>query len=200
MIDENDLFNRVILQIETLSQKDLENLASYIQFIKTPSLNPISRIQWVNIKDIIANDYNPNFIASPEKKCLLRSMLKYGITSPLIVHKQEDKYMLIDGFHRWKLISRNKELAQNLNHKVPVVALHLPLNDRIAASICYNRACGQNKITELAEIVKTLSDHGWSSQKIMTELGMEADEVLRLKQFTGLGELFKEEEYSNGWI
>ena len=48
-------------------------------------------------------------------------------------------------------------------------------------------------------MVKTLVSDGWTSARIMEALGMDADEVLRLKQFKGLGEMFKDGDYSSSW-
>lgn len=161
---------------------------------------PVSKLLWVPINSILPNGYNPNKMAIPEKRLLLRSMLDHGITSPLVVSaKNQQHYMLIDGYHRWKLIKKNKVLRNRLDHKVPVVILDLPKTEEIVATIRHNRARGKHQIGEISEVVKILSVNGWAPSKIMEALGMDADEVLRLKQFNGLGELFKDDDYSQSW-
>ncbi|WP_396591654.1 ParB N-terminal domain-containing protein [Allomuricauda sp. R78024] len=161
---------------------------------------PVSKLLWVPINTILPNGYNPNKMATPEKHLLLRSMLDHGITLPLVVSaKQQQHYMLIDGYHRWNLIKKSKVLQHRLDHKVPVVILDLPKTERIVATIQHNRARGKHQIGEIGKVVKTLSANGWSSSKIMEALGMDADEVLRLKQFKGLGELYKDGDYSQSW-
>ncbi|SHI65648.1 ParB N-terminal domain-containing protein [Aquimarina spongiae] len=161
---------------------------------------PISEVFWIAINSISPNSYNPNKMATPEKRLLLRSMLDHGITQPLLVAPEKNqRYELIDGYHRWRVIKTNKELRNRLNHKVPVVILNTSDKNQIVAAIRHNRARGRHQIGEIGEVVKTLSNSGWSSRKIMDALGMEADEVLRLKQFKGLGELFKDEDYSPSW-
>lgn len=161
---------------------------------------PVSKVLWIPINTILPNSYNPNKMAVPEKRLLLRSMLDHGITLPLVVSaEKEQRYTLIDGYHRWNLIKKNEELRCRLNHKIPVVVLDLPNSERIVATIRHNRARGQHQIQEISEVVKILSSNGWPSAKIMEALGMNADEVLRLKQFKGLGELFKDEDYSLSW-
>ena len=161
---------------------------------------PVSSVLWVPINMILPNSYNPNKMAAPEKRLLLRSMLDHGITLPLVVSpEKEQTYSLIDGYHRLSLIKKSKELRDRLNHKVPVVVLNVSGNNRIAATIRHNRARGRHQIEEISEVVKILSNNGWPPSKIMEELGMDADEVLRLKQFKGLGELFKDDDYSSSW-
>lgn len=51
----------------------------------------------------------------------------------------------------------------------------------------------------MSNIVRLLYQEGWSELQIMKELGMEADEVLRLKQMTGLAELFADRSFSEAW-
>jgi DNA-directed RNA polymerase specialized sigma subunit len=51
----------------------------------------------------------------------------------------------------------------------------------------------------MAEIVADLVKRNWTAEKIAKELGMDADEVLRLKQITGLAELFADKEFSEAW-
>ena len=162
---------------------------------------PVSKVLWVPIKAISPNSYNPNKMAVPEKRLLLRSMLDHGITQPLVVvcAEKEQSYTLIDGYHRLSLIKKDKELRNRLNHKVPVVTLNLPDSERIVATIRHNRARGRHQVEEISEVVKTLASDGWPSARIMEALGMDADEVLRLKQFKGLGELYKDEDYSSSW-
>lgn len=161
---------------------------------------PVSQVLWVPINTLLPNSYNPNKMAAPEKRLLLRSLIDHGITMPLLVcAEKEQHYTLIDGYHRWRLIKKNKELLKRLGRKVPVVVLDLPNNDRIVATIRHNRARGRHQIGEISEVVKILSTNGWPPSKIMDALGMDADEVLRLKQFKGLGEMFKDGDYSSSW-
>ncbi len=162
---------------------------------------PVSEVFWVPINSILPNNYNPNKMAIPEKRLLLNSMLDHGITQPLLVGPEKnEQYVLIDGYHRWSIIKTNIELRERLDNNVPVVILNTSNKNQIVATIRHNRARGQHQIGEIGEVVKTLSTSGWSPRKIMDALGMEADEVLRLKQFKGLGELFKEDDYSPSWI
>lgn len=51
----------------------------------------------------------------------------------------------------------------------------------------------------MSDIVRDLFRLGWNDERIGKELGMEQDEVLRLKQISGLTELFRSGEYSEAW-
>ena len=42
-------------------------------------------------------------------------------------------------------------------------------------------------------------ENGWDDAEICNHLGMEPDELLRLKHITGFSKLFKDAEYSQSW-
>lgn len=194
-----DILN-ILKDTRTIPEEKKAELVNKIIAAFNSYKEPISSVLWVPISTISPNSYNPNKMAVSEKRLLLLSMLEHGITSPLVVSAEEgQRYILIDGYHRWRLIKKSKELRSRVNHNVPVVILDLPNSDRIVATIRHNRARGRHQIGEISEVVKILSSNGWSPVKIMDALGMDADEVLRLKQFKGLGELFKNEDYSSSW-
>ncbi|NAS12920.1 ParB N-terminal domain-containing protein [Poritiphilus flavus] len=183
-----------------ISENEKRKFLEKIESLFNQPKEPISSLLWVPLTEILPNTYNPNKMATPEKRSLLRSLLSHGVTAPLVVSpKRQGVYPLIDGYHRWNIIKRNKELRGRLKNKVPVVVLDLPSDERIVATIRHNRARGKHQIVEISEVVKTLSQNGWTADRIMNELGMDSDEVLRLRQFTGLGDLFKDDKYSSSW-
>lgn len=196
---KQDILN-ILKESRDIPEKKKTELVNKVVKAFNQYTEPVSKVLWVPINKILPNSYNPNKMAIPEKRLLLRSMLDHGITLPLVVSaKKEQGYILIDGYHRWSLIKKNKALLSRLNRKVPVVVLDLPNTEQIVATIRHNRARGRHQIGEISEVVKILSTNGWVSEKIMDALGMDADEVLRLKQFKGLGELFKDDDYSSSW-
>jgi ParB-like chromosome segregation protein Spo0J len=69
----------------------------------------------------------------------------------------------------------------------------------MAATIRHNRARGAHKVDSMSEIVVELKRRNWSDEKIGKELGMDADEVLRLTQISGLAEMFKDRDFSEAW-
>ncbi len=158
--------------------------------------HPVSYVQWVDADKVYANDYNPNKVAPPEMELLKLSIESDGYTQPIVVWETEEGYEVVDGFHRHLV---GKELGFD---KLPVVILNddrTERTDRIASTIRHNRARGKHQISSMSDIVVELSRRNWSDKKIAKELGMDADEVLRLKQITGLAELFSDEEFSKSW-
>lgn len=164
---------------------------------------PVDCLQWVPADQIHANDYNPNHVAPPEKRLLYTSLMRTGFTHPLVAWRDEDEcYTLIDGFHRFALTQQRKALRQRLHGYLPVVAVNHARQDKsqhIAATIRHNRARGQHQIQAMSSVVQELARLGWDDRKIAVELGMEADEVLRLKQISGLMEMFQDREFSTAW-
>ncbi|HKJ89064.1 MAG TPA: ParB/RepB/Spo0J family partition protein [Gammaproteobacteria bacterium] len=160
------------------------------------SQHPVSRIQWVPAQDVYSNDYNPNSVAPPEMDLLRRSIEADGFTQPIVVWEDVDGYEVIDGFHRHLV---GKELGMP---ELPVVVVNTDRTerpDRIASTIRHNRARGKHDVGSMSDIVQELARRNWTDKKIAQELGMDQDEVLRLKQVTGLAELFAEEEFSEAW-
>lgn len=158
--------------------------------------HPVNRVQWVLADLVKANDYNPNAVAPPEMALLRRSIELDGYTQPIVVWEVDGFYEVIDGFHRHLV---GKEMG--LTH-LPVVVVNrssTERNDRIASTIRHNRARGKHRIGSMSDIVVELSRRNWNDAKIAKELGMDADEVLRLKQITGIAELFADEEFSEAW-
>jgi ParB-like chromosome segregation protein Spo0J len=159
--------------------------------------HPVSAVQWVPAEQVQANDYNPNSVAPPEMDLLELSIRNDGFTQPIVVWERDGIYEVIDGFHR-HLVGKTR---LKLSH-LPVVVINndrTNKGDRIASTIRHNRARGKHKIDAMSDIIIDLSRRNWSDEKIAKELGMEPDEVLRLKQITGLAELFSDNEFSEAW-
>lgn len=154
----------------------------------TPIVVPIEKVQ--------ANDYNPNHVSKANMKLLERSIIDNGFCFPVVTiyDPETEKYIIVDGFHRY-IIFRDYLKAE----EIPVVVLNHSLSQRMAATIQFNRARGVHQVEEMSDLVATLINQGLSEDKIAKELGMELEEVLRLKQITGIAELFKNQEYSMAW-
>lgn len=167
------------------------------------SEEPVDCVQWVPSGEVEENTYNPNQVAPPENRLLYTSLLRTGFTQPLVVWQDEaSHYTLVDGFHRFSLARRRSKLSQRLHGYIPVVMVGPGESDktqRIAATIRHNRARGQHQIQAMSAIVQELARLGWDDKKISTELGMDSDEVLRLKQISGLMEMFLDRDFSEAW-
>ena len=163
---------------------------------------PVDLIQWIPADRVVANDYNPNTVAPPEMRLLETSILADGFTQPIVTHDEGQRNIVIDGFHRNRIGKESKEVRKRTKGYLPVVqirAAQVDIEKRMASTIRHNRARGKHGVEPMTGIVSYLAKKGWDNSKIGKELGMDADEVLRFKQITGLAELFKDSEFSKSW-
>jgi len=164
---------------------------------------PVDCVVWEQQEHIQANDYNPNTVAPPEMRLLEHSIQEDGFTQPVVTYqKTEDEYEVVDGFHRHRIGRESEIVHARIKGYLPITIINdwrTERKDRIAATIRHNRARGVHGIEPMANIVAQLYFNGWSNKRIGEELGMEKDEVLRLKQFTGLGTLFENRDFSKAW-
>lgn len=163
--------------------------------------SPVYNVKAVPIEKVQANTYNPNHVAPPEMKLLYESIKDDGYTMPIVCYylKDEDKYEIVDGYHRYAVMLSHKDIYEREHGMLPVSVIDKPLDDRIASTIRHNRARGTHDIDLMSNIVKELKDSGMSDAWIMKNIGMDADELLRLKQITGLASLFKDKDFSHAW-
>ncbi|UYB61005.1 ParB N-terminal domain-containing protein [Edwardsiella ictaluri] len=166
------------------------------------SSEPIDFVLWVKEGVIDKNDYNPNSMASVERRTLETSLNIEGFTQPIITHKQNNNYTIIDGCSRYDIAEKLNHSNNRFNGYVPISIVNQENTDRasrIISSIRHNRARGQHQIMLMSNIVKELYLLGLDDKKISVELGMDRDEVLRLKQINGIVVLFAEDAFSEAW-
>ena len=163
---------------------------------------PVDFVKWVKNTGVHANDYNPNSVAPPEMELLRLSIDSDGYTQPIVTMPDEQGFEVIDGFHRHRVGKDCPDITAKVCGYLPIVQIkadRCDKNDRMASTIRHNRARGKHKVDAMSDIVIELKRRNWSDDKIAKELGMEADEVLRLCQISGLSELFSDEDFSHAW-
>lgn len=192
--------------IENLSIEErveaINELKAYIKKISPFVTEPVECVQWVKEEFVIANDYNPNSVAPPEMELLHTSIQEDGYTQPIVVYQHDGIYEVVDGFHRNRVGKEYQDIHDRIHGYLPVVVINDDRHekaDRIASTIRHNRARGKHKVEAMSDIVIELKRRNWSDKKIAKELGMDADEVLRLTQITGLAEMFADKEFSEAW-
>lgn len=195
--------------IEEISNMDLSEKVETINKIKdelkkiSPFANePVDCVQWVKEELVIANDYNPNTVAPPEMELLHTSILEDGYTQPIVVYQHDGIFEVVDGFHRNRVGKECKDIHERIHGYLPVTIINDDRHekaDRIASTIRHNRARGKHRVEAMSDIVIELKRRNWSDNKIAKELGMDADEVLRLTQITGLAEMFADKDFSEAW-
>ena len=163
--------------------------------------SPVYEIKAVPIEKIQANAYNPNHVAPPEMKLLYESIKNDGYTMPIVCYylKNEDKYEIVDGYHRYTVMLTHKDIYERERGLIPVSVINKDVSDRMASTIRHNRARGEHSIELMTNIVAELSKSGKSDAWILKNIGMDAEELLRLKQLSGLQELFKDKDFSRSW-
>lgn len=196
----------LISWIKTLPEdekiKQINDIRKELKAISPFKGEPVDCVQWVKSDLVKANDYNPNSVAPPEMELLHTSIKEDGYTQPIVVYAHDGIYEVVDGFHRNRVGKECPDIRERVKGYLPVVIINEDVSDknqRIASTIRHNRARGKHQVDAMANIVLDLRRRNWSNEKIAKKLGMDADEVLRLSQVTGLAELFKDREFSQAW-
>ena len=164
--------------------------------------HPVDFVQWQKSEDVEGNEYNPNAVAPPEMRLLIRSIEEDGYTMPIVTFPDTDTIRIVDGFHRRKAERTSPAIHKSTYGYIPVSTIRpekRAISDRMASTIRHNRARGTHSIDLMVNIVAELTEAGMGNDWIMKHIGMDADELLRLKQISGLAALFKNHEYSRAW-
>lgn len=164
--------------------------------------SPVYNVIAVPVEKCRANAYNPNAVAPPEMKLLELSIWEDGFTMPVVCYyvKDEDIYEIVDGFHRYRVMMTSKRIYDREQGLLPVVVIDKDLSNRMASTIRHNRARGTHSVDLMVNIVAELVQAGMSDMWISKHIGMDADELLRLKQISGLAKLFANQEFSKSWV
>lgn len=165
-------------------------------------VSPVYNVKKVPIEKIYANRYNPNNVAKPEMDLLYQSIKIDGYTMPIVCDYDEetDTYEIVDGYHRYTIMKEHKEIYTREEGCLPVVTTYnKKIQDKMASTIRHNRARGTHDVSLMSNIVAELVEAGMSDSWIAKNIGMDIDEILRLKQITGLAALFKNEDFSKSW-
>jgi len=159
--------------------------------------SPVYSIIAVPVEKIEANDYNPNHVARREMQLLYQSIKCDGYTMPVVCFYDQtrDKYILVDGYHRWLVMLTHKDIFERENGMLPVSVIEKELSDRMASTVRHNRARGKHEVELQASLVGMLKA-GWDELKIMKELGMTLEEVQRLIGLRGIASEIKGVPYS----
>lgn len=193
-----------LLSIESIEERAeaINEIKRMLKEVSPFSAEPVECVQWVKSDLVIANDYNPNSVAPPEMQLLHTSIQEDGYTQPIVVWQHDGIYEVVDGFHRNRVGKEYADIKERIHGYLPVVVINgdrEDKGDRIASTIRHNRARGKHRVEAMSDIVIELKRRNWSDAKIGRELGMDADEVLRLTQITGLAEMFADKDFSQAW-
>ncbi len=160
--------------------------------------SPVYKIKAVPVEKIVTNHYNPNIVAPPEMKLLELSIWEDGYTMPCVCYylPAEDQYELVDGYHRYLVLKNSSRIYEREKGLLPVAVIEKDIANRMASTIRHNRARGTHSAELMSNIVAELTKAGMSDSWILKNIGMDKDELLRLKQISGLAELFADKDFS----
>ena len=164
--------------------------------------SPVYNVKAIPVEKLRANEYNPNSVAPPEMELLYRSIKEDGYTMPIVVYYREDDdvYEIVDGFHRYTVMLQYPDIYEREGGVLPCSVIEKNISERMASTIRHNRARGSHNIDLMSNIVAELVELGKNDTWISKYLGMSIDEILRLKQVTGLASIFKDQEFSKSWV
>jgi ParB-like chromosome segregation protein Spo0J len=160
--------------------------------------SPVYNVKAIPLIKIRANSYNPNSVAPPDMKLLEISIWEDGYTMPVVAYyvPEDDVYEIVDGYHRYTTLMTSERIKEREKGLLPVVVINKDESNRMASTIRHNRARGSHSVELMSNIVGDLMDSGMGDAWIRKHIGMDKDELLRLKQITGLASLFKDHEFS----
>lgn len=163
--------------------------------------SPVYDVISVPVEKVKPNTYNPNTVAPPEMRLLYESIKEDGYTMPIVCYysKESDTYVIVDGFHRYRIMLEYQDIYIREKGMLPVSVINKSLDQRMASTIRHNRARGSYSVDLMSNIVKELHELGRSDAWISRHLGMDKDEILRLKQITGLTAMFKDIKFGRAW-
>lgn len=201
--------NSVQILLDEVASLEGDTLINFIEILKS-ELNqlsplkdqPVNMIRWVPIDQVQANDYNPNSVAGQEMKLLYTSIKQDGYTQPVVTIFDQSigKYVIVDGFHRYFTCKNNPDILARNHGRLPIVVIEKDINERMAATVRHNRARGSHSIQGMSNMVFEMLQNGWADADICNNLGMEPEELLRLKHITGFSKLFEDTEYQKAWV
>lgn len=194
-------------EIELISNADdkiqaINEVRRVIHEVSPLKHHPVDFVFWKKSDNVEANEYNPNSIPPPEMKLLYESIANDGYTMPIVSYEDTNITRIVDGFHRRETEKRNSDISASTFGHVPLTTIRdkqTGLSDRMASTIRHNRARGSHNIELMSQIVTELVEMGKGDAWICKHVGMSPDELLRMKQITGLASLFQNKDFSNSW-
>lgn len=203
----NNILKQLIKEVESI--KDINEKISVINDIRekihniSPLKNhPVDFVKWVKSTNVEGNEYNPNHVDKTNMTLLIHSIEEDGYTMPIVTNPEENIIKIVDGFHRRKSERTSEKISKSTYGYLPTTIIREEKRDvknRMASTIRHNRARGVHQIESMSEIIVDMVKEGWSDMEIAKHLGMNSDEVLRLKQLSGIAEIFENLDYTNSW-
>jgi len=172
------------------ARKELHDISPF-------SFEPIDFVEWVPAESLEANDWNPNQMAQNEVNMLDFSMIKYGMSQAIV---STETRRIIDGWHRNWRGNTNPTLRKRMYGYLPKVDIMGNEADQIEATDLFNKTKGKHAVTKEADLIKRLIDNGRSDEELSKNLGKSCEELLRLKQVSGVAKALANSHYARAWV
>jgi hypothetical protein len=158
-------------------------------------------VEWVPIEQVEPNDYNPNSVAGKEMSLLYLSIKSDGYTQPVVTiyDPVKKKFIIVDGFHRYFISKMKADIRDWTNGLLPIVVIDKDPNERMAATVRHNRARGEHSIAGMGNLVFSMLSNGATDSEVCNRIGLEPEELLKLKHVTGFSKLFEGVKYRKSW-
>lgn len=180
----------------------IHSLRELLHSLSPQASSPVDFVRWVHLDMVTSNDYNPNSVAKVEMGLLAVSIRADGYTQPIVCIWDEARnlFVIVDGFHRHYVMKTNPDILARTGGLLPIVVISADINHRMASTVRHNRARGKHSVQGMLSMVFKMLEQGWEDHEICAELGMGAEELLRLKHVTGFSKLFADVEYQKSWV
>lgn len=206
-LELKELMDSLCEKIESINNVDdkidtINFIRKQIHEVSPLKHHPVDFVAWEKSNAVEPNNYNPNAIPPPEMLLLYESISNDGYTMPIVGFRDMEDIKIVDGFHRRETEQRNADISASTFGRIPISSIRAEqteTGDRMASTIRHNRARGVHNIDLMSTIVTELVEMGKGDAWICKHIGMSKDELLRLKQITGLASLFKNKEFSESW-
>jgi hypothetical protein len=123
-------------------------------------------------------------------------LIQHHLPGCEVLTRPQGRYVIVDGFHRYTTMQVFEDIAATTHGYLPVVVLDKPVADRMASTVRHNRARGKHSVAGMGALVFGMLNEGQSDAQICNKLGMEPEELARLKHITGYSKLYSNAKYT----
>ena len=156
-------------------------MAKSIQQLRDPELE----VEMIPLGQIDPQENNPNALSEDLMTALSKDIKENGFTQPILVRPEGDRFRLIDGEHRWRVM---QELGAA---SIPAVVIDADDDEAKLRLVTMNRFRGQFVPIKLAYLLADLSTRMKESE-LRSRLGMEPGELRDHLRLTDLKDRISE--------
>lgn len=136
----------------------------------------MNEVKQIDLKDLKPAPWKATYIVSPDLAVLARSIVQYGILSPIIVREQD--LTIIDGHERYLLALNNLQIRETVGTIVPVIFVKCSEKDAMILHVQINRGRGSVVAKKLSSLIRALLiSESVSEEDLCTALNMTLDEL-----------------------